>query len=521
MQTASLPVVVIGAGPVGLAAAAHLLARGLEPLVLEAGAGVGASLRRWAHVRMFSPWEFNIDRAAGALLRAAGWSAPEDAAFPTGGELVEHYLEPLACLPAIAARLHTGARVTAVSRLRRDRMKNAQRDEAPFVVRVEAAAGERDVLARAVIDASGTFGQPNPLGASGLPALGEGAARDAIAYGLPDVLGAQRARYAGKRVLVVGSGHSALNVLNDLARLAESVPATRIVWALRRTSLERALGGGDNDQLRERGALGTRVARLVQSGALRVETGFELEAIERTSRGFVARGNGRALEPVDEIVGATGFRPDHSLLAELRLALDEGTQAPVALAPLIDPNLHSCGSVRPHGAEELKHPDAGVYIVGMKSYGRAPTFLLATGYEQVRSVAASLAGDHEAARRVELVLPETGVCITQFADDLPASADCCGPQPDAGEDRAAACASACHAEPPVADVRVESADASATTAGCNTGCGTTPPVADVRVESSKAPATTTGCNAGCDPTPPVADRRSNTVARAASQGCCA
>ncbi|MGC7272867.1 flavoprotein, partial [Mycobacteroides abscessus subsp. abscessus] len=91
-------------------------------------------------------------------------------------------------------------------------------------------------------------------------------------------------------------------------------------------------------------------------------------------------------------------------LSEVRLDLDPILQAPAKLAPEIDPNLHSCGSVPPHGATELAHPDEpGLYLVGMKSYGRAPTFLALTGYEQVRSVAAELAGDHEAAQRVELV----------------------------------------------------------------------------------------------------------------------
>ena len=110
------------------------------------------------------------------------------------------------------------------------------------------------------------------------------------------------------------------------------------------------------------------------------------------------------------MIATTGFRPDLSLLAELRLDLDDRVEAPRTLAPLIDPNLHSCGSVPPHGVDELSHPDEGVYVVGMKSYGRAPTFLLRTGYEQVRSVVAALAGDWQAARQVELVLPETGVC---------------------------------------------------------------------------------------------------------------
>jgi hypothetical protein len=185
----------------------------------------------------------------------------------------------------------------------------------------------------------------------------------------------------------------------------------------------------------------------VARGALQVATGFELERLEATAQGIVAHGADRALAPVDEVVGSTGFRPQLELLSELRLGLDPGTQAPLALAPLIDPNLHSCGSVRPHGAEELRHPEADLYIVGMKSYGRAPTFLLLTGYEQVRSVVAAIAGDWDAARRVELELPETGVCITQFAEEPSAEADCCAAAGGGGAPVAAAACSttACNA----------------------------------------------------------------------------
>ncbi|QSX77488.1 FAD-dependent oxidoreductase [Agrilutibacter solisilvae] len=428
---ATLPVVVIGAGPVGLAAAAHLLERGLNPLVLEAGTSVGAGISRWAHVRMFSPWEFTVDRAASALLSKHGWNAPELSQFPTGGEVIERYLKPLAGIPEIQPHLRMGARVIVVTKQRRDRMKDAQRNDVPFLVRYEDAQGEHEVLAQAVIDASGTIETPNPMGASGVHAIGERSLRDRIFYGMPDVLGAQRSRYAGKRVLVVGSGHSAFNVLSDLARLARQVPGMRIEWAIRRPSLRRVLGGGEHDQLKERGQLGLTIAKLVEDGVLNVTTSFHLDRLDTTAEGIVAYAEGESIAPVDEIVASTGFRPDLGVLSELRLSLDHGTQAPLALAPLIDPNQHSCGSVRPHGAEELKHPDAGVYIVGMKSYGRAPTFLLLTGYEQVRSVVAAVAGDWEAARRVELVLPETGVCITQFAEEDAAesAASCCGTAP--------------------------------------------------------------------------------------------
>lgn len=472
MNTA-LPVVVIGAGPVGLAAAAHLLERGLTPMILEAGESVGAGMLQWAHVRMFSPWEFTIDRAAGALLAKQGWQAPNLAAFPTGGEVVAQYLMPLADAPEIQPHLHLGARVVVVTKQRRDRMKDAQRNDVPFVVRYEDATGEHEILAQAVIDASGTIDNPNPMGASGVPALGERSLQAHVFYGMPDVLGKHRERYAGKRVLVVGSGHSAFNVLSDLARLSKQVPGMQIEWATRRPSLQRVLGGGENDQLKERGKLGLTIKQLVSEGTLRVTTSFHLDRLEKTGAGIVAHGDGKIIPAVDEVVAATGFRPDTSLLSELRISLDLGTQSPTALAPLIDPNQHSCGSVRPHGAEELKHPDANVYIVGMKSYGRAPTFLLLTGYEQVRSVVSAIAGDWDAARRVELVLPETGVCITQFADEEEGAtqSSCCGPALAAPAKDAACCGGPAKESSNACCVEDEQAKASGS-AGC--GCSAAP-----------------------------------------------
>ncbi len=439
MSTQQLPVVVVGAGPAGLAAAAHLTGRGIEALVLEAGAKAGAAVREWSHVRLFSTWGEVVDPAAEKLLAPTGWTRPDPATYPSGGDWVEQYLQPLA--DALGDKVRTSATVTGVSREGRDRIVDADREQQPFVVHVEYADGrEERILARAVIDASGTWATAGPAGGSGLPALGEKAAADRITYRVPDLKNpAVRARYAGKRTAVIGSGASAFTALAYLDELAESEDGggTHAVWVLRRGISGSTFGGGTADQLPARGALGLAAKAAVDKGHADAVTGFRTEAFERDADGrlVLVGEDGRRLEPVDEVIVLTGFRPDLSFLSEIRLNLDERLQAPVELAPLIDPNQHSCGTVYPHGHRELSHPEQGVYLVGMKSYGRAPTFLAMTGYEQVRSVAAAIAGDLDSADRVELTLPETGVCggaglfDTPDAQQTEGGGCCAAPEP--------------------------------------------------------------------------------------------
>ena len=233
----SLPVAIIGGGPVGLAAAAHLIERGLRPCVFEAGSEPGSAVREWRHVRMFSPWRFNVDAAARRLLEARGWKAPDADAFPTGADLFAVYLAPLAAALAKAgADLRYNAKVIGVSRRHHDRLREGQRaagrgrDAAPFVLHLAAPDGTIQVVeARAVIDCSGTWASPNPAGAHGLPAPGETANADRISYGIPDVLGISRSTYAGATTLVLGGGHSAMNAVLDLVTLASQAPGTRIL----------------------------------------------------------------------------------------------------------------------------------------------------------------------------------------------------------------------------------------------------------------------------------------------------
>jgi len=430
-MSSSLPVAVIGAGPVGLAAAAHLVAYRQLFIVLEAGSEPGAAIRQWGHVRTFSPWRYMIDGAGRALLEAEGWQAPDAERLPTGDELVDGYVAPLARHDALAPHIRYDARVTSIGRRDFDKVRTKGRDQQPFEIRL--ADGET-IEARAVIDASGTWLRPNPAGSGGVLAPGERELRDRIAYGIPDVIGVERRSYAGKRVLVVGSGHSAFNVVLDLLALADAETQTRIIWAMRKDDLNAVWGGGASDALEARGELGQRARRAVETGRIRVVTPYRIRSMAALNDAVRVKGMVREIAfdiDADRVIVCTGFRPDLEMLTEIRLGLDSWLECPSVLAPLIDPNEHSCGTVRPHGARELAHPEKDFYIVGMKSYGRAPTFLLATGYEQARSVVAMLSGDVAAAERVELVLPETGVCSTTNAIG---AAGCCGGPAPAGVD---------------------------------------------------------------------------------------
>lgn len=495
----NLPVAVLGAGPVGLAAAAKLIERGIPFFILEAASTVGANLVDYGHVRLFSPWRYDIDPTMARLLEPTGWRAPDPDGLPLAGEVVDRLLKPFAQLPQVASALQLDTRVVAVTREGFDKVKSAGREKAPLVIRAVHNGEAIELLARAVIDSTGTWNHPNPVGASGLPAIGEDGVQDRIFYGIPDVLGRARSRYAGKRTLVVGAGHSAANALLALAELAPQAPGTQLVWSVRSSSLARVFGGGDADALPARGALGASLRTLRDTGGLEFHAGLRITRIDKVDgrlrvQGVDADGRQQALDGIDEIVCATGQRPDLSLTSELRVRLDPWLESNEALGPLIDPNLHSCGTVRPHGHRELGHPEPGLYTVGVKSYGRAPTFLMATGFEQARSVVAAIAGDFEAADRVELDLPETGVCsVSGSATEGITDGSCCGTAPDA---------------PPIVAV--------------SPGCGTSS--RGTLTSSPKAAAPASGC---CGPAPtgspvkPEASACCGGPSKADTSACCA
>ncbi|MFJ7746921.1 FAD-dependent oxidoreductase [Peribacillus sp. NPDC097295] len=408
----SLPVAIIGAGPVGLAAAAQLAARKQPFLLFEAGDEVATSVRSWGHVTLFSPWQYNIDAAAKTLLQQTDWQEPNGEEIPTGHELIDLYLKPLTELEQIKPFIYTNHPVIALSRQNNDKMKSKARNDQPFVIYTEVEGELKTFQARAVLDATGTWGNPNPAQGNGVWLPSEKALAERIDYHIPNVA-VNASLYSNKKVAVIGGGHSAINSLLNLAELKKQAPDTDITWILRKENVEMAYGGEQNDELMARGALGSRIRQLVDEGKINVVTPFFISSLKGTDNISIMgtqRGEAIVLEGFDRLIVNTGSRPDYTINGELRLTIDSTTESVAALASLIDPNEHSCGTVEAHGETTLRQPEQGFYVVGAKSYGRAPTFLMATGYEQVRSIVAFLAGDEESAKHVELSLPETGVC---------------------------------------------------------------------------------------------------------------
>lgn len=386
---------IIGAGPVGLEAALTARARGYEVHVFERGACAGDAVRRWGHVRMFSPFEMNASAGGMAALRKAGAELPGPEALLTGREFAACYLDPLAAL--LNGRVHFNSEVIAIGRSRTakgEKIGDPARAAEPFRLLVGSDGKESVHQADYVFDCSGTFLQPNPLGAGGVPAAGESACGRAISTGVPDVSGAERARFQGRRVLVVGGGHSAATVVRDLATLPERGRRGSIVWCVRREVVLPCSRIAD-DPLPERDSLMNLANALVSGGRVDFRAGSAVDSLRGSSRGIeVVLANATTTEVivVDQIVSAVGFRPNLELARELQVQTCYATEGtyPLAASMLGDSD-GDCLAITTGGAEMLRHPEPGFFTLGMKSYGRAPNFLIRSGYEQIRSVLDSLA----------------------------------------------------------------------------------------------------------------------------------
>ncbi len=392
---------IVGAGPIGLEAALAALERGFDAHVFERGE-VGAHVRAWGHVRMFTPWRMNWTARGCAALAESGWQRPDPDACPTGHEFADLYLDPLARLPRLKGRVHAGAQVAHISRAGTRKSEHVGRPERaarPFRLLVRDRGGRESFLhARAVIDASGVYGQHNWMGSGGIPARSEMYLAPQLSYHLDDVLGAQRARYAGKRTLLVGGGHSAATAAEALARLAEEAPGTAVVWVTRKPAGALYADLAD-DPLAERRRLVARARALLAgaSPAVAHVGGAEVEALEFNSathrfRVTLLVGEQPRVEEVHNVLALVGYGPDNSLYRELQMHECYASRGPMKLAAaLLGADASDCLAVPAFGADMLASPEPDFYLLGNKSYGRTPTFLLQTGHQQVEDVVNALA----------------------------------------------------------------------------------------------------------------------------------
>ena len=397
---------IVGAGPIGLEAAFAAQDAGFDVHVFERGEP-GAHVLAWGHVRMFTPWRMNLGPVSRAHLRRGGWTAPDGESCPTGAEYVERYLQPLARLPELKDRIHTHAQVVHIGRrglLKGDTPARGGRREQPFRLLVRDPGGRESFLhAYSAIDASGVFGQPNWAGDGGIPARSELYLAPQLSYFPDDVMGLARERYAGKRVLVVGGGTSAATTVASLARLASEAPGTHVVWATRRP-LDQLLPPIADDPLSERHALYAHARTLARGedgtvtpiGGARIE-GIEFNSATHRYRVTLMIGDQARVEEVDRIIVNTGYGPDDSLYRELQVHECYASRGPMKLsAALAGAGAADCLTVPAFGADALTNPEPDFFILGHKSYGRNPSFLLETGFKQVEDVVAAMAREQQA-----------------------------------------------------------------------------------------------------------------------------
>ncbi|MEJ7817957.1 MAG: NAD(P)-binding protein [Thermoleophilaceae bacterium] len=387
-------VAIVGAGPIGLEAALAASARGLDFTVYEAAESVGGYVRRWGHVRAFTPWDMAVSPRARSALAAAGASVPVGDHLPTGDELAAELLEPLAGLPALAGRVRAGTRVTAIGReglLKHEEIGSPERAARPFRLLLTLPDGSEAIAhAEMVLDCSGTYGSPNRLGDGGISALGESALEDRIERWMP-LLEADPGRWAGRTILLTGSGHSAQTAARDLARFARDAPETRIIWAIR--SRDPTWGAVEDDPLPDRAALNRAAAEIAGGASPAIETrlGHVTERLERRDgRVAVTLRNGEAGRViVDRVLALNGGVGDASLYRQLQVHECYATCGPINLAAaLLGEAGGDCLSQPTPGPETLANPEPGFFILGAKSYGRNGQFLMRNGWQQVDDVLA-------------------------------------------------------------------------------------------------------------------------------------
>ena len=387
-------VAILGAGPLGLEAALAAADHGLDSTLYEVTESVAGNVRSWGHVRLFTPWSMNVSARARRHLEAAGVEAPEGSGLPTGEELVDRLLRPLAGLPAVSGRVRYGAEVIGVGRdgpLKHEEIGTGRRARHPFRMLLRGVDGAEEIAsADVVLDCTGTYHNPNALGVGGIPAPGERAAGPDIVRGIPDVVG-EPSEWSGRSILLVGAGHSAQTAARDLAELVRAHPDTHVTWAIR--GEEPDFGAVEDDVLLARASL-VAVARDLAFGdrsPLDVKLGRSVHALEpsddRITVTLRAADGSTEAGDFDRIVALTGSVGDAGLYRQLQVHECWATSGPMKLASaLLGSSSADCLTQTGHGPEALINPEPDFFILGSKSYGRNNTFLMRVGWEQVDDV---------------------------------------------------------------------------------------------------------------------------------------
>lgn len=391
-MTTAPRVAILGAGPIGLESGLAAAERDLDFTLYDVAPTVGGHVRSWGHVRTFTPWAINVSPRARRALRAAGREVPEGDALPTGTELADRLLEPLASLPAFAGRIQTSTRVVAVSRdglLKHEEVGSGRRREHAFRVLLERADGsEQNVRADVVIDATGTYGSPNRLGDGGIDAVGERTFDERIERFLPPLTDRPRS-WAGQRILLTGAGHCAQTAAHELAQLARHAPGTEVVWAVRSTHPD--WGAVESDPLGARVRLHRQADELAggASPAISVRTGCVTEALHGHDGAIAVtlRNGGVEEVVVDRVLALNGGVGDAGIYRQLQVHECYATSGPMKLAAalLAEPG-GDCLAQVAQGPETLVNPEPDFFILGAKSYGRNSQFLMRIGWQQVDDV---------------------------------------------------------------------------------------------------------------------------------------
>lgn len=399
----NLPIGIIGAGPIGMAAAAHLYKQSLPFCVFELGNQVGTNFLDYSHVRLFSPWRYNIDPASKEILKKNGWDEPVEKRLPYAGDIYNEYLYPLSKTPELEPYIYLNSKVVSVGRKYMDKRKTRERSSNPFMIKTIQDGSLKNYEVSAIIDASGIWKNPNPLISGGYYFPIEEELKDSIFYGIPDVLDKDKDRYEGKHTLVVGSGHSAINTVIQLGKLKNKTSDTSISWAVRKSDFS-FVSALSRNQFLAQYKLGEKIEKLMNEQQIDVFSSFFIEDLNEFSGKISVIGtNKERIEKVDQIVANTGSRPNIDIFREIQYSLHPAFECVEGLSEILFPKN---GVVPSHGERLLRHMEKDFYVIGSKSYGRASSFFLTNGFEQARSIAAYLAGEIKESEEILIKFPD-------------------------------------------------------------------------------------------------------------------